>query len=268
MGALHNKRIFILFGLLLTVLLGGQVMAQTISNVKREQNWADQIVDSVVVGEPVWLIARQHKFLGLYAPPAQPSRKGVILLHGRGVHPAWGFIDNLRVDLAEAGYHTLSLQMPILEADAQFGAYGKTFPEAFERIDAGIVYMKSKGVQRVVLIGHSSGAMTAVAYVAKRPQAPVAGIVAIGLSTFASGADTMQPALMLKSVHVPVLDIYGTNDLHEVLSYTEARRTAAQEAGNAGYRAVRVPYATHFFTDQYDVLKQHIVTWLRRNSGK
>jgi len=268
MGALRNKRYFVLIGLFLTVFLCGPAVAQTTSNIKREQNWADQIVDSVVVGDPVWLSARQHKFLALYAPPARPGHVGVILIHGRGVHPAWGFIEYLRGDLAEAGYHTLSLQMPILEADAEFGAYAKTFPEAFDRIDAGIVYLKSKGVDRIVLIGHSSGAMTAVAYLAKRPQAPVAGVVAIGLSTFASGSDTMQPALMLKSVHVPVLDIYGSNDLHEVLSYTEARKSAAQQAGNTDYRAIRVPGATHFFTDQYDVLKQDILAWLRRHSAK
>src|SRR4030067_954221 len=70
--------------------------------------------------------------------------------------------------------------VPILAADAPFGAYGKTFPEAFERIDAGVQYLKTKGVGRVVLLGHSSGAMTAVAYAARRPHAPVTGIVAIG----------------------------------------------------------------------------------------
>jgi pimeloyl-ACP methyl ester carboxylesterase len=158
--------------------------------------------------------------------------------------------------------------MPILAADAPFGAYGKTFPEAFERIDAGIQYLKKKGVNRVLLIGHSSGAMTAVAYAAKHPQAPVTGIVAIGLSTFANGPDAMQPVLMLKSVRVPVLDMYGANDLHEVLSYTAARRSAAQTAGNKGYSAVRVPDANHFFTDQYEALKKQTLDWLSRNAAK
>jgi pimeloyl-ACP methyl ester carboxylesterase len=221
----------------------------------------------VVVGEPVWLNARQHKFLALYAPPTQAGGRGVILIHGRGVHPAWGFVDNLRADLAEAGFHTLSLQMPILAADAPLGAYGKTFPEAFERINAGIQHLKQKGVIRVLLIGHSTGAMTATAYAAKHPQAPVTGIVAIGLTTFPNGPDTMQSALMLKSVRVPVLDIYGANDLREVLSYNEARRTAAQAAGNKGYSAVRVPDANHFFTDHYEALKKHVLDWLRRNAG-
>ncbi|MBS1246903.1 MAG: phospholipase, partial [Proteobacteria bacterium] len=181
---MHNKRFSQLIVLLLVGFLSGQVAAQTTSNIKREKNWADQVVDTVVVGEPVWLSARRHKFLALYAPPAQAGGRGVILIHGRGVHPAWGFVDNLRADIAEASFHTLSLQMPILATDAPFGAYGKTFPEAFERIDAGIQYLKQKGVNRVLLIGHSSGAMTAVSYVAKHPQAPVTGVVAIGLTTF------------------------------------------------------------------------------------
>ena len=241
---------------------------RTVSNTEREKNWADQVVDSVVVGEPVWLKTRQVKFLALYTPPAQAGTRGVILMHGRGVHPAWGFIDTLRSDLADAGFHTLSLQMPILAADAPFAAYGKTFPEAFERLDVGIKFLKQKGVDRVQLVGHSSGAMTAVAYAAKYPQAPVSGIVAIGLSTLANGPDTMQPASMLKSVRVPVLDLYGAKDLHEVLSYTAARLGAAQAAGNKGYRAVRVPDADHFFTDRYEVLKKHILDWLGRNPSK
>jgi pimeloyl-ACP methyl ester carboxylesterase len=184
------------------------------------------------------------------------------------VHPAWGFIDNLRADLAEADYHTLSLQMPILAADAPFAAYGKTLPEAFERIDAGIQYLKKKGVRRVILVSHSGGAMTAVAYAAKRPQVPLAGIVAIGLITFPNGPDTMQPALMLKSVHVPILDIYGSNDQYEVLSFTEARHAAALKAGNKGYSAVQVPDADHFFTGQYQTLLKHIKNWLGRNADK
>ena len=265
---MHKRRYSPLIVLVLAGLLSGEVASQTTSSLKREKNWADQIVDMVVVGEPVWLSARQHKFLALYAPPAQAGSQGVILIHGRGVHPAWGFIDNLRVDIADNGFHTLSLQMPILANDAPFGAYGKTFPEAFERIDAGIQYLKTKGVKRVLLVSHSFGAMTAVAYAARHPQTPVAGIVAIGVSTFPDGPDTMQPALMLKSVHVPVLDIYSANDLQEVLSYTESRRAAAQEAGNRDYRVVRVPDANHFFTDQYEVLKKHIMDWLGRSASR
>ena len=260
-------RIYALIGLLLTGLHSAQAAPRTVSNIEREKSWADQVVDTVIVGEPVWLNGRRHKFLALYAPPTPAGSQGVILIHGRGVHPAWGFIDNLRSDLADAGFHTLSLQMPILAADTPFGAYGKTFPEAFERLEAGIKYLKQKGVNRVFLVGHSSGAMTAVAYTAKHPQAPVAGIVAIGLSTFSGGSDYMQPAIMLKSVHLPVLDIYGANDLHEVLAFNEARRAAAQAANNKGYSAVRIADANHFFTDHYEALKKQTLDWINRTAA-
>lgn len=255
-------------GGLMLGLFCAQADAQTISNVAREKNWAEQVVGSVVVGEAVWLNARQHKFLGLYTAPAETSSWAVILLHGRGVHPAWGFFDNLRSDMADAGLHTLSLQLPILAQDAKFGSYGQTFPEAYDRVDAGIRFLKQKGVQHILLLGHSTGAMTAVAYAVKHPRTPLAGIAAIGLSTFANGPDAMQPVLMLKSVRIPLLDIYGANDLHEVLSYVSARRSAAALAGNKGYSAVSVPDTDHFFTDQYDVLKKNIIDWLRRTKGK
>jgi pimeloyl-ACP methyl ester carboxylesterase len=237
--------------------------ATTTSNLEREKSWANEVVDTVVVGEPVWLRNRSHKFLALYAPPARPGVTAVILVHGRGVHPAWGFIDTLRSDLAEAGYHTLSVQMPILAADAPFGGYGATFSEAFERLTHAIRYLREhKGIQRVMLLGHSSGAMTVVAYTAKFREAPVAGIVAIGLSTFAKGPEPMQPVLTLRKVSVPVLDIYGSNDLHEVVSVAAQRAASARNAGNKGYRALHIPDADHFFTDRYEPLRKEIINWL------
>ena len=237
--------------------------APTTSNLERERSWADQIVDVVVVGEPVWLENRGHKFLALYAPPAHAGRTGIILLHGRGVHPAWGFLDNLRSDLADAGYHTLSLQMPILAADTAFVRYGTTFPEAFERIERGIRYLREhKDVQRIVLLGHSSGAMTAVAFAATHAPVPLAGVAAIGLSTLSGGPEVMRPAVMLRQVKVPVLDVYGAADLHEVVSFAAARAAAAQAAGNRHYHAVRVPGADHFFTGRYEPLRAEILRWL------
>ena len=39
------------------------------------------------------------------------------LVHGLGIHPDWGLIGALRSDLPDAGYTTLSVQMPVLAAD-------------------------------------------------------------------------------------------------------------------------------------------------------
>lgn len=238
--------------------------APSTSNLAREKNWADQVVDTVVVGEPVWLQNRGHRFLALYAPPARKGDTAVVLLHGRGVHPAWGFIDRLRSDLADAGYHTLSLQLPILAGDTPFSSYGQTLPEAFERVNAGIRYLgKTRGVRRVILLGHSSGANTALGHVARHPQAAVAGVVAVGASTYPGTSDLLQPVKQLREINVAVLDISGSNDLQEVVAHNKARQDAAR-FGKADYTAIQIPGADHFYTDQYEQLRSGIVNWLGR----
>lgn len=244
-------------------------MAGSSSNLDREKNWADQIMDGLIAGDAVWLQANNVKFLSLYTAPAPdvPSKRGVILLHGRGVHPGWGFIDNLRIDLADAGWHTLSLQMPILDPDVAFSEYRRTFPEAFERMDAGVQFLKQRGVETFFLIGHSTGAMMSIAYVAER-SAPIAGIVAVGAGSEPAGGAYMQPAQMLSRIKKPVLDIYGSNDLPVVRETAAARRAAARRANNSAYTQERVNGADHFFTAHYDALAAAVSGWLGKIAGK
>lgn len=259
---MNSLRAFV--AIALTLLPAAHVTAASTSNLEREKNWAEQIVDSLIAGEAVWLTASGVKFLGLYTEPSASSKKGLVLLHGRGVHPAWGFIDNLRVDFADAGWHTLALQLPILDNDTKFAEYAKTMPEALARIDTGIRYLQERGVQQIYIVGHSSGAMTATAYAAERPAAPIAGVVAIGLTTEPAGGPLMQPAQLLARVTKPVLDIYGAEDLPVVLQTAKARQAAAGKAGNGGYSQERVDGANHFFTDRYDPLRDRITAWLAK----
>jgi len=245
--------------------------AASTSNLEREKNWADQIGDFLVAGEAIRLEARGVKFLALYTQPGETqksAKRGVILLHGRGVHPAWGFIDTLRVDLAETGWHTLSLQLPILDQDVKFAEYGKTFPEAFQRIDAGVRYLQQKGVKQIVLVGHSSGAMTAAAYVAEHANPALRGLAVIGYTSEPAGNRYMQPAPMLEKIRLPVLDIFGNEDLPVVLDTVAARAAAANKAGNRAYTQVRVKGANHFFTDRYPDLRSHLQTWLNKSLAK
>src|ERR1035437_7619750 len=84
----------------------------------REKRLADEIVPSIVVGDAVTLeTGGGRKVRGLLTPPAKP-RAALILVHGVGVHPDFGLIGQLRSGLANRGYTTLSIQMPVLAADA------------------------------------------------------------------------------------------------------------------------------------------------------
>jgi pimeloyl-ACP methyl ester carboxylesterase len=243
------------------------------SNVERERYWAEQIVDHVTAAEVVWLSTGSPasvptQFLGLYVPPEPRTAAGIIMVHGRGVHPAWGFIDSLRQDLAKTGWHTLSVQMPVLPMDAPLAAYGDTFPEAFTRIDAAIHYLQQQGVERVILLGHDTGALTVLAYGAERPRAPVAGIITIGAGAVPGRNRYLQPALSLQKIRTSILDLFGTRDLPEVLMSCDERAQAAKSAKNDAYRQVRVKSADHFFTDRYEALREHILAWLASQQAR
>ena len=136
--------------LLLLAALSLPASAASTSNLAREKSYADQIEKYLVVGDAIRLEARGVKFMAIDTKPENPPVKGaVILLHGRGVHPAWGFFDKLRMDIAEnKGWRTLSIQLPILDTDTALDQYGPTLPEAFERIDAAIAHLRKSGVKK------------------------------------------------------------------------------------------------------------------------
>ena len=90
-------------------------LAVSASDVEKEGRWAEEVVDQLFDGEPVWLLTDSVRFLGLHVVPESGHGGGLLILHGRGVHPDWPQVVNpLRVALAEAGWHTLSLQLPVL----------------------------------------------------------------------------------------------------------------------------------------------------------
>ena len=72
----------------------------------------------------------------------------------------------------------------------------------------------------------------------------------------------MQPVSSLEKIRLPVLDIFGGQDLAVVLSTVKARAGAAKKAGNNAYTQVRIKGANHFFTDHYNDLRANLGAWL------
>ena len=136
-------------------LLIAQVQA---SDLAKEKRWADQVVDSIITGDAEWLQAGNHDFLTIYTEPTTDKAiGGAIVMHGIGAHPNWAeVILPLRTRLTDVGWHTLSLQMPILENEADANDYAPLFSEIAPRIDAGIAFLKSKGVKNIVLLEKES----------------------------------------------------------------------------------------------------------------
>lgn len=237
--------------LLAFLLLFSAGHALAAADYEREQKWAGEIKDAIVVGDPVYLEQKNgHKFLTIYTE-APEAKNAVVLVHGMGVHPDWGLIGQLRQQLVQQGYTTLSVQMPVLAADAKPEAYAAVLPEADERLQAALDFLKAKGYARPAVVSHSMGTRMTDHFLAVHPDASVQAWVAIGNSLAFQGAG---------KVHFPILDLYGQNDLPAVLQTAKARAAAIRH--HAGSRQVAVPRADHFFTGQDAVLLRTVTEFL------
>jgi alpha/beta superfamily hydrolase len=215
----------------------------------REQRWAQEIVPAIVVGEPVQLkLASGRTFLAIHTGAAK-ARGAVVVVHGMGVHPDFGLINTIRSSLPEAGYATLSVQMPVLSADASGDKYPATFPEATERLRAALAWLRARGHRAIAIVSHSMGARMSNEFLVAVPQPEIAAWVAIGLS-----GEFVQP----ERLRLPVLDLHGSRDLPAVLA--GAARRAETLRAIRGSSQVQVNSADHFFHEHEDQLLQ----WIRR----
>ena len=233
------------------------------SDLGKEQRWADQIVDSILDGETVWLEADGNRFLSIFTPDENEVLEyGVIVMHGTGIHPNWDqVVRPLRVELTTMGWSTLSIQMPILANDAEHDDYAALYPEVAPRINAAIDYLKSLGVQRLFLVAHSQGSLMASYYLSHSGDAALKGFVAIGMPG-GSKYPAMNSLLTLGKFHLPVLDLYGSEDLEQVLANIDTKRKAALSVGAREFEQIKIEGANHFFDGRNDILIETVHRWL------
>ena len=206
----------------------------------------------VVVGDAVYLEqANGHTFLTLYTVAKDP-KAALIIVHGLGIHPDWGLVGVLRSQLADHGYTTLSVQMPVLDSAAKISAYPATFPEASQRLQLAVDFLKAKGYRKIAIVSHSMGSRMSEAYLAAKPDAAVKAWVAIGMPGTAD----------YRKLNVPVLDLYGQNDLPEVIKGAAARKAGLQ--GKPGSEQIQATRADHFFTDQDQQLVDTVTHYLNQ----
>jgi pimeloyl-ACP methyl ester carboxylesterase len=210
-------------------------LAPAQADYERERRWAEEITPGIVVGDAVYLeTATGRRFLALWTPRAG-ARAGVIVVHGLGLHPDWGLIGALRSGLAEQGYATLSVQMPVASREARADRYPPLFPEAAERLRAAVAFLRGNGLAKIVIVSHSMGSRMADYFLHRAPDAGLAAWVAIGMAEPYSGL----------AAPMPVLDLYGEKDNAGVLETALAR--AAVLRGSKGSAQIEVAGADHFF---------------------
>jgi pimeloyl-ACP methyl ester carboxylesterase len=237
------------------------------SDLAKEKRWADQVEDAIIDGEAVWLNDGNSKFLGIYTEAEEDKGRAVIVMHGTGIHPDWQqVIQPLRVGLTEHSWNTLSIQMPILPNEAEYPEYAPLYDEVAPRIDAAIKYLKDKGSKQIVLLGHSQGAAMTAYYLSTSKQ-DIKGFVAIGMAAFADDP-RMNSIKALEKIKLPVLDIYGDDDLEGIMKSVDARAAAAKKAGNNSYTQEKVAGANHFFDDKEEELVEAVAGWLDKSPSK
>ncbi|MCK5664971.1 MAG: DUF3530 family protein [Thiotrichaceae bacterium] len=261
---------FALFALLLNFSLSVQA-----ANEESEKRWAAQLRDNIVIGEPIDLADGPTTFFSIYSSHTTAQPKGVvILLHGTGAHPDWGdVIHPLRTELPDKGWATLSIQLPLLpienEADMKqdFAIKKQVIDASISRINAAIKFLQEKEYTKITLIAHSFGALMALNYCQSDATSPpiISTAIVIGTPSYTKTIPLNSP-MMIEKINIPLLDLYGSEDLDNVLQSAKARKYAAIKAGNKRYRQAEIIGANHFYTGLDDELVTYVSGWLNKNS--
>ena len=222
---------------------------------EREKRWADEVAPGVVVGDAVRIKAASGRdFLALHTE-AGKAKPAIVLVHGVGVHPDFGVIGILRAKLADLGYTTLAIQMPVQGKDATVDDYfPKVFPDAADRMVKAAEWLKAKGHANIVLLSHSMGAWMANEYLDRAHEStPYRAWIVMGLTGSYSWG--------MRRYGLPILDVHGEQDIAPVLGAAGRRKFALKESN--GSRQVRIAGADHHYTGRETELVTSIDAFLR-----
>jgi hypothetical protein len=232
----------------------------------REQRIVDEIADAVIDGDAEYLPLKSGKeaFAIFMESEVDKPKGGVIILHNRGQHANWAdTIKPLRTGLAEKNWHTLSVQMPVLDKQAKYYDYVPIFPYSYERIDAALDFYKDKGITNVVLIAHGCGVHMAMSYVDKYGDDKFKGFVGIGM-----GATDYKQKLVngfpFYKMAAPILDIYAEHDFSGVKKLASYRDKLIKIAGHKKSTKIIVEDADHYYKNSGSVnrLTSKVTDWL------
>ena len=248
---------------ILAVLLALPAFPGHSSDRDREDRLVEEIEANLFDGELISLMPGADSFAAVQmASQTDTTRGGVILLHGRGFHADWPEnIGPLRVGLSEAGWHTLSLQLPVLEKSAKYFDYLPVLPEVLPRIDAALAHLKAENISPIVLLAHSCGAHMAMLWMEQYADQDIDAFIGIGMGA----TDYQQPMrhpFPFASLKVPVLDLYGELDYPAVHRLAPERLQLINHGGNPLSKQVVATGADHYFSDNSELLTKEVSDWL------
>ena len=243
-------------------------------------------------GQAIWLDDGKDKFFAIFNPDQSGQPKGgVIILHDADSQPDNPeVIQPLRRELPLHGWVTISIQLPYLDNPNNYADHQETINN---RINSAITYMHNAGISNLVLLGHGTGTLAATSYLANQPNGFIQAFVAISLGILHENDATDSIISQLEKITLPILDIYGSNDLDLVTSSANVRARAARissniatrnnqlgaymrsaiaksnnqkQQGYISYRQIRIEGASHDFSGSESQLTKRIIGWLERHA--
>ena len=230
----------------------------------REKRIADELSNTVIEGDSLFLEAEGRRFWSIYTEPQNTARGAVLILHGRGQHPDTGaVVAPLRTQLPERGWATLAIQLPVLAKGSEFRDYAEILHEAGPRIEAAIAHLRRMGHRQVHLVAHSCGAQMTMSWLQNGGGAGIDSLVVIsmGMTRYERHFGHTPP---LSRLTIPVLDLYGANDF--VRKRAPERLAMLRLGGNPASAQIEIPQGKHMLRKQGPAVVEAVAGWLERNA--
>jgi len=260
----------LIFVFILGFMPGSQLVAEGTKELSREQQIAEKLTLVADADEIISLKTSGGRFVGLYKRAKSSeintgeAHGVVIMLHGMGAHPDWpDVISPLRTRLTEFGWSTLSIQLPILSPEEPVAEYGKTLRLANSRIQAAVDYLHGWEIEPIILLGYSFGAAQAANYLASNNPEDIKAFVSVSMLAQKFIRPGLDIYKFISEIAIPILDIYGENDLEDVRRGIDDRRLAASKNSNTGFQQIELQSSGHHYLGFEDVLTEQIQIWLR-----
>ena len=231
------------------------------SDLEKEQRWREEVEDSIMDGEAVDIRVDGYDVFAIYTEAEDGSDKGMIVVHGTGIHPNWQqVVQPIRIEMSAHGWNTLSIQMPILHNEAEYEEYVPLYPEVPPRLRAAEAFLKDRGMKTLLIVAHSQGATMSSYYLSRHPS-DVKGLIAIGMGATQKDRH-VNSAESLKNIAIPVLDLFGDDDLPGVLETADRRKNSSVH--NAYYSQQMIEGANYFFDGMDHDLITAVADWARQ----
>lgn len=215
-------------------------------------------------GELVSLQAGDTTFVAIHLPRRRGDARGAAML----LHGPWGHPDDpaimrpLRLGLAEAGWDTLSVQMPRVYRHQDHAAWLAGSESLQARIGAASAWLKARGQLNQVVLTHGVAAVPALEIVAAGKAPDLQALVMISALI-----ERDSPGMAaLGKVSLPMLDVVAEHDLPGVRRNTGVRRAGAEADPEIRWTAREIAAATADFRGTADTLLAAVRAWLAANA--